>query len=274
MKKNLGIVTLAVLVMLGIIYVATMQKDTIKTTETGKDHPTVVLVHGAWADAHAWYRLQPLLEAKGFEVVTVNLPAHGPDTTPIENVQFSSYVNAVKTAIGERTGVILVGHSMAGMVISQVAEDTPQQIGTLVYLGAYLPLDGQDLYHLSQTDTGSSFGKYLRPNASGTALILAKEGIKGAVAQDVTSSEDIAWLASQKPEPIAPFATPVHLTQERFGAVPKVYIHTTQDHTVSYPFQQAMVASSTGIVKTYTVESSHVPFLTVPDALADVIGQI
>jgi hypothetical protein len=163
---------------------------------------------------------------------------------------------------------------MSGMVISQVAEDIPQQIGKLVYIGAYLPSDGQDLYHLSQTDVGSSFGKYIRPNDSGTALILANEGIKGAVAQDVTSSEDLAWLASQKPEPLTPLTEPVHLTQEHFGAVPKVYIHTTQDHTVSYPFQQARVASSTGVIKTYTVESSHVPFLTVPGMLADIIEQI
>src|ERR1700740_2382526 len=114
----------AILVMaMSVLGFTTQAKKT-----NNKNSATIVLVHGAWADATAWQAVVPLLKAQGHEVIAVNLPGHGNDTTPFANISLQSYVEVVKNAIGDRKNVILVGHSMAGLVISQVAEEIPGQI--------------------------------------------------------------------------------------------------------------------------------------------------
>lgn len=96
-------------------------------------YPTYVLVHGAWADESAWGFVRNEL-AKNANVVVVNLPAHGADGTYGVGIGLNDYVNTVTKAINAQSGkVILVGHSMAGKIISQVAENIPTKIDKLIY---------------------------------------------------------------------------------------------------------------------------------------------
>src|ERR1700744_4413475 len=87
--------------------------------KTNKKMETIVLVHGAWSDAGAWSQVAPVLKAKGYEVIEVNLPGHGKDNASLATITLQSYVDAVKSAIGNRKNILLVGHSMGGVVISQ-----------------------------------------------------------------------------------------------------------------------------------------------------------
>lgn len=233
---------------------------------------TIVLVHGAWMDASAWYKVTPLLEEKGYEVIAVNLPGHGADTTAYANITLESYVNAVIHAIGARTNIILVGHSMAGIVISQVAEKIPAQINRLVYVAAYLPQNGESLYQISQQDKDSHIGKYWRqddPQHYSPASIAA-EGIQECFAADAPAADVQHLIKDHKADALAPMATPVVLTDANFGSVKKVYIHTTQDNAVSYYLQQLMV-SKTKVNEVYTLQTSHSPFFSAPAALADLL---
>jgi hypothetical protein len=68
-------------------------------------------------------------------------------------------------------------------------------------------------------------------------------------------------------EPLAPLATPVHLTADRFGTVDKVYIHTAKDQVVS-PSLQAIMVAATPVTKEITIDTGHTPFLTDPEGLA------
>src|SRR5476649_2053086 len=102
----------AILVMaMSVLGFTTQAKET-----SNKNSSTIVLVHGAWADATAWQAVIPVLKAQGHEVIAVNLPGHGSDATSFANISLQSYVDAVKNAIGDRKNVVLVGHSMAGLV--------------------------------------------------------------------------------------------------------------------------------------------------------------
>jgi len=74
-----------------------------------------------------------------------------------------------------------------------------------------------------------------------------------------------------KPEPLAPLATPVTLTDGNFGSVKKVYIHTTEDHAVSLALQNTMVKNNGHISKEYSLPSSHTPFISMPDKLAAIL---
>lgn len=236
-----------------------------------KNSSTIVLVHGAWSDATAWQAVVPLLKAQGHEVIAVNLPGHGSDTTSFAGISLRSYVDVVKNAIGDRKNVILVGHSMAGIVISQVAEEIPGQIKELVYLAAYLPQNGESLLSLAKQDADSHIGKYLQIDQATGSANVAKDGVIDAFAADAPAQVGNYIANNIKPEPLAPLATPVTLTDANFGRVKKVYIHTTEDHAVSFTLQKMMVKNNGRVTKEYSLPSSHTPFISMPDKLANII---
>jgi len=239
-----------------------------KTNNTNSK--TIVLVHGAWSDASSWDAVTPLLKAQGEEVINVNLAGHGKDTTSFGSITFQTYVDQVKAAIGTRTNVVLVGHSFGGMVISQVAEEIPSQIKKLIFLAATVPYDGASLLSLAKQDPVSHIGKSLTIDEKHGAAIIAKDGVADIFAADAPPQVQEYLAATIKPEPLAPLATPVHLTEKKFGSIKKVYIYTVNDNAISYPAQQHMVKAGK-VTKVYTLQSSHTPFISMPGKLAEIL---
>jgi pimeloyl-ACP methyl ester carboxylesterase len=236
----------------------------------------VVLVHGAWMGAASWDRVAADLRARGQPVKAVELPGHGADATPVDKLTLDGYVDAVLAALPADGTVVLVGHSMAGMVISAAAERAPQRIGKLVYVAAYLPQNGQSLYQLSAGDADSAVGKYWTqadPKAY-TPATLRAEGIAEVFCADCTAEDQRHLVATHKAEAVPPLGTPVALSSARFGSVPRVYVHTLKDRAVSYTLQQRMLAAAGGAARVVTLDTSHLPMLTQPRALADVIADV
>jgi pimeloyl-ACP methyl ester carboxylesterase len=254
-----------------ILALSVLGFTTYAKTANNKNSETIVLVHGAWSDATAWQTVAPLLKAQGHEVIAVNLPGHGSDATSFANISLQSYVDAVKNAIGDRKNVVLVGHSMAGVVISAVAEQIPGQIKELIYLGAFLPQNGDTLLALSKQDADSHIGKYLQIDQGTGSAIIAKDGVIDIFAADAPAQISQYLANNIKPEPLAPFVTPVTLTDANFGSVKKVYIHTVNDHAVSLANQNTMVKNNGHISKEYSLPSSHTPFISMPDKLAAIL---
>lgn len=234
----------------------------------------VVLVHGAWSDASAWDRVAAELRARGHAVTAVNLPGHGKDDTPAKDLSLAGYAAAVARALPAEGRALLVGHSMGGMVISQVAENAPERVARLVYVAAYLPRDGESLYKLAMEDKGSKVGKHWRqddPKAY-TPATIAREGLVEVFCADCSAADQQALIAGHKPEAVPPLGTPVKLSAERFGRVPRAYVHTRDDMAVSFGLQQAMLAAAGGAHPVITLHTSHMPMLTQPKALADAIA--
>lgn len=238
---------------------------------------TYVLVHGAFQDSRAWNDVVPLLQARGIKVVVVDLPGRANDGTPLEAATLDSYRDAVLNVVNAQSGpVVLAGHSFGGLTISNVAETAPETIRTLVYFGAYLPAAAaadQSMAEIAKADKWNHFNKR-REN-----FILAKDHKSATVLRDdqlLLFCSECAPAAQQKTldlmqrEPLAPAATPVKVSAARFGAVDKVYIHTTRDNAVSYPLQQQMVAR-TPVRKTVLLATGHSPFVEAPQALADAL---
>jgi pimeloyl-ACP methyl ester carboxylesterase len=227
-----------------------------------------VLVHGSWLGKFCWTKVVTLLEAMGHTALTIDLPAHGDDTTLPENTSLDSYRDAVVAAIDDRTDIILVGHSMAGIVISAVAEAIPDRIQALVYLCAYLPRSGESLYQLSSEDKNSLVGKYWRqehPERYSPAWV-AEEGIMQVFGADCSLDDREQLVTRHRPEPVPPLATPVTLTAERYGSVPRYYIETLQDLAVSHQLQTQML-SRVSVRQRFELPSSHCPFFSMPDRL-------
>lgn len=236
-----------------------------------KRYPTYVLVHGAWADESAWGFVRNEL-AKNANVVVVNLPAHGIDLTASNQVSLADYVKTVTEAINAQQGkVILVGHSMAGVVVSQVAENIPNKIDKLVYVSAYLPKNGEDLLSLSKTDTQSKVGGALEFNADFSEAKIKKEMIADAVCADCPDFMKEVLVKYHKAEPAKPLGEKVTLTA-KFNKVPKYYIHTTKDNAVGYDLQKRMVKTNGTITKTFEMTTSHLPFVVNPTEFVKILN--
>jgi pimeloyl-ACP methyl ester carboxylesterase len=236
---------------------------------------TYVLVHGAWMGKFCWTEVVSRLETLGNTVITLDLPAHGDDTTPAENVSLDSYRDAVLNVIDDRNNIILVGHSMAGMVISAVSEAIPTQLKALVYLCAYLPQNGESLYQLSGEDKESLVGNYWRqehPENYSPAWI-ASEGIVEVFGADCSPEDQTQIVSKHRQEPLPPMVTPATLTAERYGMVPRYYIETLDDRAVSHQLQILML-SRVAVHQRFQLPSSHSPFFSMPDRLVACLTEI
>jgi len=239
-----------------------------------------VLVHGAWQAPYVWDAVKTKLINEGNNVTVVELPGHGDDNTAPSTITLNLYTTTVLNAISKINGkVILVGHSLGGMIISSVAEQNPSKIEKLVYLSAYLPISGQSLFALASTDPGSALGG----NINGTAVLnvdtvhgiidVLHSQIVNVFIQDGSTQAQNLVLQNYRVEPLVPFVTPVTLTAANFGSVEKVYIKTLQDRVVSPGLQDRMIAA--GNVKTvYQLNTSHSSFLVKPDSVAILLTKI
>src|SRR6202167_3875142 len=157
----------------------------------------IVLVHGAWADGSCWSRVIALLQAKGFHVVAVQNPL----------TSLADDVAATKRIIALQDGpVILVGHSYAGVVITEAGND-PKVVG-LVYVAAFAPGDGESINSVSKPYPPAPLGSELRPDAQGF-LTATPKGIAEDMAQELSVGEQQILTATQGQTAAAVFGATV-----------------------------------------------------------------
>jgi pimeloyl-ACP methyl ester carboxylesterase len=232
------------------------------------EKPPIVLVHGAFENAQVWGFVSAKLQKDGYKVVTVDLPGRPGNPAAPDKVSLDLYRDVVVKALGtSKRPAVVVGHSFGGIVISAAAEKAPKKIKTLVYLAAYLPHNGDSLVSMAEQDHDAKIGPHLQIQKdkgiasieySARADLFANggpEGLRKAIPDEILD------------EPLAPLATPVKLTEAKFGKVDKAYIHTAIDQVISPSYQAQMVASTPVRVE-YTLQTGHTPFLTDPDGVA------
>jgi pimeloyl-ACP methyl ester carboxylesterase len=207
------------------------------------------------------------LEKEGHKVEAPDLPGHGKDTTPIREVSLQAYADSVcKILDAQSDPVVLVGHSMGGIVISQAAEHRPGKIETLVYLTAFLLRDGESLLQVAQGDMEALVLPNLTFAEDQSYSSVRDEAVKEAFYGDC-SEEDVARAKSLLvPQAAAPFATPVSTTEESFGRIPRVYIECLRDRAISPSVQKRMYAA-VPCRKVVSMDTSHSPFFSAPDEL-------
>jgi pimeloyl-ACP methyl ester carboxylesterase len=235
---------------------------------------TYILVHGAWHGAWCWRKLVPLLEREGHTAIAPDLPGHGQDRTPIAEVSFRAYTDRICEIIDSRTEpVILVGHSMAGAIISQAAEYRAERVKALVYLCAYLLRDGESLTQAAKRDSGSKAPPNLVFSADRTAMTFREDAIHD-ILYTGCSAEDAAWAKSQLvPQATRLWAAPLQLTEARFGQVPRVYIECLRDQAISLSLQRQMCAALP-CREVLSLDTGHSPFLSAPEELAGLLVRV
>jgi pimeloyl-ACP methyl ester carboxylesterase len=235
-----------------------------------------VLVHGGFHGAWCWAKVGPLLSERGHGAVALDMPGNGADMTPHDQITMECYAQKICGALETADEpVILVGHSLGGMSISLAAERHPERIKRLIYLAGFVPSDGQSL--LSSMDAA-------RTVAPGTPVF--EDGWSGLTqpvppaAENIArfyndcSEEDIAYaLPRLKPQVNAPRVTPVHLTEARFGSVPRIFIACEKDNAMS-PERRKAVAEHGGCEKVLSLPTGHSPFFSEPEMLAIMLDAI
>ena len=235
---------------------------------------TFILIHGSWHSSWNWHRVIPILEKQGHRAIAIDLPGMGRDKTPIQEVKMQSTVEKIVKLIDSIEGkVILVGHSKNGIMISQAAEYRPDKIEKLVYLAAYLIPNGKTQREYSLQDTQGVLKPYVTMHEELKAHTLQPEIYKEGLYADC--DDNITELAKLllSHEPVESGITPLQLTEENYGRVPRIYIECTEDKAVT-PFIQRKMYTETPCEKVYSLPTSHSPFFSKPQELSDIFLEI
>ncbi|WP_262246721.1 alpha/beta fold hydrolase [Parapedobacter soli] len=217
----------------------------------------VVLVHGAFADGTSWAAVISRLQEKGYHVAAVQNPL-----TSLEDD-----VAATKRAIALMDGpVLLVGHSWAGMVISAAGNDA--KVAGLVYVAALIPDEGQSVVDVNAPFPPGPGGAEFRPDAEGFLSMTAK-GIHEDFAQDLPEAQRNVLVATQTPWAAAATVQPVH--NVAWKTKPSWCIVATEDRMINPDLERATAKMINAT--TIELESSHVPMVSQPDAVANFIDQ-
>ena len=233
---------------------------------------TFVLVHGAWHDGSCWATVANLLRAQGHLVFTPDLPGHGDDTTPLNKVTFKSYVTALVELLGSLTGkVVLLGHSMSGMVITEVACRIPAKISHLVYVSAYLPRHDESVFDLIALN---------RSHEPFTAIELAMQMSDDKRSCKIDEAEIISLFYNLTPPELAiqakasfgiqaalPLSAKMCADQTVLATIPCTYISCSKDKVIPLHHQRRMLSRRT-CNTLLQIESDHSPFYSAPTQLA------
>lgn len=207
--------------------------------------PTIIFVHGIWADGSSWTSQINELQAKGYPVISVQNPI----------TSLNDDVAATKRAIDRAEGnVILVGHSWGGFVITQAGND-PKVVG-LVYVAALVPDSGETLPSLSAKGPAVNLKDYFEP--VGGFVYLSKQGVKTVFAQDLSVKQQDLIYATQTPAAQTVFGD--QSGEPAWKQKPSWYIVAKSDKAIHPDLERFMAKRSHA--KTVEIEASHVVMIS------------
>lgn len=224
--------------------------------------PTIILVHGAFAESASWDRvIDPLLH-EGHPVVAAANPLRG----------VAADAAAVNDLVRKAEGpVVLVGHSYGGMVISNVDPGAGEIVGA-VYVAAFAPETGEDCISLSGRFPGSTLGEALEPTPhsdGSTDLTIVQDRFHAQFAADVPAS--IAHRMACTQRPIAQEALAEASGDPLWKEVPSWFVFGEQDRNIPAALQREM-ADRAGAIRTVGIEgASHAVAVSNPEATAGLI---
>jgi pimeloyl-ACP methyl ester carboxylesterase len=262
-RKVLSIVKTAVFIALVFTLVITSAGSVNATSPK----PTIVLVHGGWDNSTGWNAVVAKLQKSGFDVIA---PAN-----PLRSLASdAAYVSSVLDTI--EGPIVLVGHSYGGAVITNAALGH-ENVNALVYIAAFAPDVGESLFQLVTMNPGSQIGPatlITRPyplpgGGEGTDLYLTREGVRTAFAQDLPRKTTDLMFATQRPFSQEAFVEPSGTPA--WKSIPSWYLVASDDHAIP-PMTQRFMATRAG-AQTSEVYSSHVPQISQPDAVTQIILQ-
>ncbi|GIJ26359.1 alpha/beta hydrolase [Micromonospora qiuiae] len=251
---------------------ATSAPATSATTTTAQlglkptKKPTVVLVHGAFADSSSWNDVIDRLQRNGYPVLAVANPLRGLEAD-------AAYV---RSALDSVPGpILLAGHSYGGSVISAAAADHPR-VKALVYVAALAPAEGESTAELVNKFPGNTLGEHLDAvpfplpgGGTGTDLYVQPDAFHQHFAADVPAK--VARLMAATQRPAATTALEEAATRSAWRTIPSWALLATQDRAIPLAAQRFMAKRANS--RTVEVRASHAVTVSRPDDVAKLIMQ-
>jgi pimeloyl-ACP methyl ester carboxylesterase len=230
--------------------------------------PTVVLVHGAWADGSSWHGVITRLRSQGYRVVAPPNPLRGVRS---DSAYLAGYLKTVKGPI------VLVGHSYGGMVITNAALGNTE-VKALVYIDAFIPAKGQSAGEIAASEPGSAvimrdpttvFDLVPFPGASeGDAdLYLKPRVVRSSFAQALSAAQQNQIVAAQRP--LAASAVTEPSGEPAWKTIPSWALIGRQDKIIPAAAQE--VAAKVAHTTIKEIDSSHLSLVSHPGAVVKLI---
>jgi len=259
-KKKLHYSAIAVLMFTIILCVSFSGTGEREATVNTVDKPTIVLVHGAFADGSSWNKVIPILQKKGYQTIAVQNPL----TSLADDVAF------VERALSEVSGkVVLVGHSWGGAVITQAGNS--EKVTSLVYVAAYAPDEGQSIESISkdahEVRKIPGVPGLTDPVISDGYIRLKEEAVIKFFAQDLPRQEARNIAAVQGRFHVSTLGAKV--TNPAWKNKPSYYIVSDNDQIISPTLESEMAKNINAT--TFHLPASHVAMLSKPEKVAEVI---
>lgn len=228
-----------------------------------ESRPTIVLVHGAFADASSWNGVITILEKDGYPVVAAANPLRG---VKIDAQSVSDILGGI------RSPVVLVGHSYGGNVITDAANGHAN-VKALVYVSAFAPEAGETAAGLSGKFPGSTLGPTLAPPVKladgGTDLYIQQDKFHDQFAADVPEARAALMAATQRPVTEAALNEPT--SKPAWKTLPSWFIYGTADKNIP-PQAMAFMAKRANAKKVAVIDGgSHVVMVSHPQRVARII---
>jgi len=254
--------------LVGLMVVGAASSSAKTTGKSSSPKPTVVLVHGAWADASSWAAVTTKLQKKGFTVAALPNPLRG----------VASDAQYLRDYLATVSGpIVLVGHSYGGMVITKAATGNPN-VQSLVYVNAYIPQQGETVEQL----TGAQPGSELDPNTTIAAVPLHDAGgnlvdvdlyIKPAMFGPLfldggPGKTEAVLAASQRPLTLSALREPF-AGVPAWTTVPSWALIGTADRVL--PPAQQQIMSTRANAHIVRIDAPHLPMVSDPETVAGLI---
>ena len=222
--------------------------------------PTIVLVHGGWADASSWNAVTQRLQDDGYTVIAPAIPLRGVRTD-------SAYLSSVLATI---TGpIVLVGHSYGGVLITNAATGNPN-VKALVYVAAFAPDLGETVGQLLAMNPGSQAAPpnlTFRPYPGGADVYITPSAFRKVFCADLPAKTAAVMAANQRPIEAAALGEPSG--EPAWKTIPSWYLVASNDQAIP-PATERFMAKRAGVT-TVEIASSHVAMIFHPGAVTDLI---
>lgn len=232
---------------------------------TPADKPTVVLVHGAFADSSSWNGVVKILEGEGYSVLAVANPLRGLHTD-------ADYVSSVLDSVAGP--IVLAGHSYGGSVMSEAAVGHPN-VKALVYIASFILEEGESTGELAAKFPGAQLGAALdtvpfplAEGGTGNDLYIKQDEFQRVFAADVPKDVTALMAATQRPITAAALEEPAAKTA--WKTIPSWNMVTTGD--LAIPADSMRFMGERAGSQTVEIDASHAVTVSRPDAVAGLIG--
>ncbi|MDT4904152.1 MAG: hypothetical protein QOF92_2391 [Pseudonocardiales bacterium] len=264
--RRLRLTIAAVIVAIASLLIPVSQTASAHAVGGHDPKPSIVLVHGAWADSGAWDAVIRRLQADGYTVYAPPNPLQGLDYDPAYLADFLHTISGP---------IVLVGHSYGGAVITNAATGNPQ-VKALVYVDAFAPAQGQTLAQLLAAYPGScvvpaNLNVAPFPGApSGVGDAYIKQSVfPSCMANGLRPTEAHVLAVTQRP--IATIALTQPSGVPAWKTIPSWAVVGTADHAIPLALQLAM--ANTAHAHITTVDAPHLSMISNPGTVTNVVLQ-